>query len=301
MLGFGNSRGVGADLGEKALGFACGSPGGGSGFDGSDFGLLGGGSFAQLGLDELIGGGQCGKHLAGVVGQPEFERGGTLQQVAHTLRLLHARQLDEDAVRVGQAHDVGLRDAEVVDTAAEHVERRGDGGVGLALEDLLDVGVGAFERDVLTVGADENRRQRTAVGETLVSLHEVGDIVFRGALLQRGVRLGDGFDECGVVLAVAGKRLDDVLDLHFQHDVHTALEVQTEVQLLLLTLLVGEFLESEVIDPDILDRIEVMLLRLGLLSDGELRGVLGRFFLYTPRFEREGELVNTRKSQKDRE
>ena len=189
----------------------------------------------------------------------------------------------------------------MVDTAAEHVERRGDGGVGLALEDLLDVGVGAFERDVLTVGADENRRQRTAVGETLVSLHEVGDIVFRGALLQRGVRLGDGFDECGVVLAVAGKRLDDVLDLHFQHDVHTALEVQTEVQLLLLALLVGEFLESEVIDPDILDRIEVMLLRLGLLSDGELRGVLGRFFLYTPRFEREGELVNTRKSQKDRE
>ena len=65
--------------------------------------------------------------------------------------------------------------------------------------------------------------------------------------------------------------------------------------------LVGEFLESEVIDSDILDRIEVMLLRLGLLSDGELRGVLGRFFLYTPRFEREGELVNTRKSQKDRE
>ena len=44
-----------------------------------------------------------------------------------------------------------------------------------------------------------------------------------------------------------------------------------------------------------------MLLRLGLLSDGELRGVLGRFLLYTPRFEREGELVNTRKSQKDRE
>ncbi len=41
VLGFGNSRGVGADLGDKALGVACGSPGGGSGFDGSDFGLLG--------------------------------------------------------------------------------------------------------------------------------------------------------------------------------------------------------------------------------------------------------------------
>ena len=36
-----------------------------------------------------------------------------------------------------------------------------------------------------------------------------------------------------------------------------------------------------------------------LLVEGELRGVLRRLLLYAPRLEREGELVNTRKRQKD--
>ena len=101
------------------------------------------------------------------------------------------------------------------------------------------------------------------------------------------------------MLAVAGERLDDILDLHLQHDVHTALEVETQVQFLLLALLVGELLEPEVINTQILNRIEVMLFGLALLVEGELRGVLRRLLLYAPRLEREGELVNTRKRQKD--
>ena len=80
------------------------------------------------------------------------------------------------------------------------------------------------------------------------------------------------------MLAVAGERLDDILDLHLQHDVHTALEVETQVQFLLLALLVGELLEPEVINTQILNRIEVMLFGLALLVEGELRGVLRRFF-----------------------
>ena len=296
----GSGNGIGADLGDQACGVAgSGLLTDGLGFGRSGLGLRGGGELGQLGLDELIGGCQCGKHLAGIVGQPEFERRGTLQQVAHTLRLLHARQLDQDAVRVGQTHDVGLRNAEMVDTAAQDVERSGDGGIGFLLEDFLDVGIGAFERDVLAVGADEDRSQRTAVRKALVGLHEVGNIVFRGAVLQGRVGLGDGADEGGIVLAVAGERLDDILDLHLQHDVHTALEVETQVQFLLLALLVGELLEPEVINTQILNRIEVMLFGLALLVEGELRGVLRRLLLYAPRLEREGELVNTRKRQKD--
>ena len=50
-----------------------------------------------------------------------------------------------------------------------------------------------------------------------------------------------------------------------------------------------------------LDRIEVMLLRLGLLSDGELRGVLGRFLLHATCLERKRELINARERQQHRD
>ena len=75
----------------------------------------------------------------------------------------------------------------------------------------------------LAVGADEDRSQRTAVRKALVGLHEVGNIVFEVPSFRAALALGDGADEGGIVLAVAGERLDDILDLHLQHDVHTAL------------------------------------------------------------------------------
>jgi len=50
----------------------------------------------------------------------------------------------------------------------------------------------------------------------------------------------------------------------FQLKCNTALEVETQVQFLLLALLVGELLEPEVINTQILNRIEVMLLDLTL-------------------------------------
>ena len=202
-------------------------------------------------------------------------------------------------MRVREAQDVGLRNAEVVDTAAQHVERCADGSLGLLLEDLLDVGIRAFERDVLAVGAYEKLGDGTAVRKARIRLHEIGDIVGRRALLHRLVGHADRLDEGRVVLAVAGQSLHDILDLHLQHDVHTALEVQAQVQLLLLTLLVGELAEAQVVNRQVLHRIEVMLFGLALLVEGELRGVLRRLLLYAPRLEREGELVNTRKRQKD--
>ena len=204
-------------------------------------------------------------------------------------------------MRVGQAHDVGLRNAEVVDTAAKHVERCADGGFGLLLEDLLDVGVRAFERDVLAVGAYEDLGDGPAVREARIGLHEVGDIVVRRALLHGLVGLGDGLDEGRIVLAVTGESLHDILDLHLQHDVHTALEVQTQIQLLLLALLVGELAQPQVVDRQVLHRIEVVLLGLGLLVEGELRGIRGRLLLYATRLERKRELINARERQQDRD
>ncbi len=64
-------------------------------------------------------------------------------------------------------------------------------------------------------------------GLTLVSLDEIGDVILGIALLQRLVGLGDRCGESGIGLAVAGQRLDDIFDLHFEHDIHAALEVET--------------------------------------------------------------------------
>ena len=119
--------------------------------------------------------------------------------------------------------------------------------------------------------------------------------------MERLVRLGDGLLEGGVVLAVAGQSLDHILYLHLQHDVHTALEVETQVELLLLALLVGEGLESHVEDGLVLHRIQIVLLGLGLVVEVERGGILGRLLLYATCLERKRELVNARERQKDRD
>ncbi len=157
------------------------------------------------------------------------------------------------------------------------------------LEDFLDIGVGRLQRDVLAVGADEDDGQRTAVGLTLVSLDEIGDVILGIALLQRLVGLGDRCGKSRIGLAVAGQRLDDIFDLHFEHDIHAALEVETQIQLFLL---VSELAETYVEDGQILYRIQEMLFSPGSLLQGELRRISDSLLLDVTRLERKRELVN---------
>ena len=131
--------------------------------------------------------------------------------------------------------------------------------------------------------------------------HEIVDVVFRRSLLLRFVGFGDGRREGRIVLAVAGQRLDYVLHLHFEHDVHAALEVEAEVELLLLADFVGELRETEVVHGQVLHGVEIVLLGFGLLLGTELCGIPRRGLLYAPRLEREGELINTRDGQKHSE
>ena len=179
----------------------------------------------------------------------------------------------------------------MVDTAAQDVERRVDRIVSLLAQDLLDLGVGAVGRDILTVGADENRGQRRTVRSGAVAADELADEVLARAESLLGLR--HRFDEGRIVLAVAGQRLHDVLHLNLEHDVHTAFQVQAEVQLLLLDLLVGELAETQVVDGLILNRIEVVLLPFGTLIPVVSGRIRRRLLLYAPRLERERELVDT--------
>ena len=252
-------------------------------------------------LDKAVGLRQEGKNLTVIERCPELERSGSLKQLAHTFGFLDSRQFDHDTVRVGQTLYVGLRNAEVVDTVAQDVERCGDSGIRLLLEDLDNLLVSTVRGYVLAVGTYEDGGQRRTVGYLAVSLGENPYIVVRTGF-HRLVGAIHRLHEGGIVLAVAGKRLDEILHFDLEHHVHAALEVEAEVHLFLLTLLVGKFLQAqEIVYGLVLDRVQIVGLFFGLLRLVERCSILGRLFLGVVRLEREHELVHTRDHKNDRE
>ena len=205
--------------------------------------IVGGGSLGGRGFadgEDLreagVGLVEVGGHF--VIGErrPEFEGRSALEQLADTLRLLHARELHEDAAGVAELLDGRLRDAETVDTVAQDVERVGDGALGFVLDDGDDLLVGGLGLDAVAhlVGT-EDLREAHAAGDLLPGVTEQGDEV---GLRIDAALFGErqGLQELRGLVA-AGEGAHQVLELDLQHDVHTALEVEAEVDLLVLDLL----------------------------------------------------------------
>ena len=244
-------------------------------------------------LDHLIGLHQQGVDLRIIIGSPELEARRTLKQFAHALGLLHARQLDQNAARVLQTLNIGLRNAETVDTIAEHVERVLDRAVGRLAEHFDHIGVRTVRSDLLAqLGRIEDIAEPSSVRDPLVCLGEKRDIVARTVFLSLGGLL-ERLIESGV-LAVVRKSPDDVLDRNFEHHVHTAAQVEAQVDLLLLALLVVELDETEVVDRLGLDRVEVILLFHGIPGC-----IFGRFLLDMPRNERKRQLIRASDRESD--
>ena len=200
-------------------------------------GLTLGGLFGSRSLvgkdlgEEVVGLYQVRIDLRILVSGPELEGSSTLKEFADTLRLLDTRELDEDAAGVADLLDRGLGDSETVDTVAEDVEGVGDSALGLGLDDIENLGVGGLGLDLVThlIGT-EDLGKPLAAGNFVPSLSEEGDEVGGGvdaALLGES----EGPVELGS-LVVAGESLNEVLELHLQHDVHTTLEVKAKVDLL---------------------------------------------------------------------
>ena len=101
------------------------------------------------------------------------------------------------------------------------------------------LGCVTVRRDILTIRTYEKRSQRSTAGNLTISLGELADVVV-GTLFKRLVGTGDGLLEHRIVCAVTCQGFQHVLHLHLEHDIHTALQVETQVDLLLLDLLVGE-------------------------------------------------------------
>ena len=174
----------------------------------------------------------------------------------------------------------------MVDTAAQDVERGVDRSVGLLLQNLLDLAVRTVRRDILTIRTYEKRRQRSTAGNLAISLGELTDVVV-GTLFKRLVGTGDSLLKHRIVRTVSRQGLQHIFHLHFEHDIHTSLQVKTQVDLLLLDLLVGERNESEVIDRLVLHGVQIIDLRrlTKRVRLRNFRGILGRLFLHAPRFQ----------------
>ena len=255
-------------------------------------------------LDLLIG-----------IGGPELEGCGALEEFADALRLLDTREFHEDAAAVAEFLDRRLGHAEAVDTVAEDVEGVGDGAFGIGADDRNDLVVGRGGVDAVAhfIGA-EDAGEAGSVGGLLPRVGEKGDEILAGV----DAALAGEFD--GPVelraLVVACKGLDEVLELHLEHDVHAALEVKTEVDFLRFDVFVRvaeiHFLGRDGVEiagvPRFCDGVEDISLvfggyipECGALAeslDGGV-GILGGFLLLEAGHGREGKLPDARDSQKD--
>ena len=181
------------------------------------------------------------------------------------------------------------RDVLIIDTAGRlHIDQE-------LMDELVRIKENVHPQEILLVVDAMTGQDAVNVAQTFNEKLDIDGVIL--TKLDGDTRGGAALS----VLAVTGKSLDDILDLNLQHDVHTALQVQTQIQLLLLALLVGELAESHVEDRHVLDRIQIVLFGTGLLLERELCGILGRLFLYASCLERKRELINTRERQKHRD
>ncbi len=177
-------------------------------------------------------------YLVALEGGPEFEGCGALEELAHTLRILDTRKFDEDLAGVAYLLDVGLGDTEAVDTVTEHVEGVVDSALRLCADNLDDLVVGGVVGDLVAEFIGRENLCETAAGSHfLPSFTEQADEVCAGVDVVL-LCFGHGGYEVRVC-AASGEGPDQVFKLDLQHDVHTALEVQTKVDFLFLGALVG--------------------------------------------------------------
>ena len=135
-----------------------------------------------VGLDEEL------LHLRKVVGLPELELCGSLEEFAHTLRVFDTGQFDEDTARVLHLLDVGLGHAETVDTGAENLVGTVDGTVAFALQNLQHVAVGRVDGDAFVLEFIQENGSKTGVGvHFFVGLTEQGDEVALALLVANSI------------------------------------------------------------------------------------------------------------------
>ena len=160
-----------------------------------------------------------------------------LQELTHTLGVLHTRHFHHDAAFLSvEFLDVGLHHAKLVDPV-------GDDVFGI-IYSLLHFGAQDAQHFIVIVvglhlgqlAGGKDFSQVVSGGVLPVVLHEEVDEIALSLLLFSAGFL-HGFHEGGVFL-VASKIFDKVRNGDLQDYVHTAFQVKSETDLCLLTLLI---------------------------------------------------------------
>ena len=173
----------------------------------------------------------------GVVHQLELQQRRAADQVLGPLGVLDARQLDQDAV-FALAPDVRLGDAELVDAVANGFE----GLVHRQLLHLLDVLVRQVEDRrkalrILAAVADPQVAQLLVqkgfeLVDVLLALHLDADLQWARALHAGVLDLVFPHQFADFLEIALDTAFDGLLGVDLQHEVHAALQIQAEIDLL---------------------------------------------------------------------
>ena len=246
---------------------------------------------------------ELARDLAPLVGLVELEVGGALQQLLHALGLLDARQLKQNAARALQLLDVGGHNAKLVDTGAQHLVAVVDHRVHLVGEvalDLVGIGIGVVFH-LLHVA--EELIQVVFIRCPVELLQLVAERLHI-LVLSRAVVLdiGDCLVEILVLRCGIGQSFQNVGHRNLQGDVHTALQVQTQAELLLAHLLecvvaqphllLGDFAHIIVVGPLI-----GVVRHVGAADVGHCHGLLLALGLVVVGHKRERKVERTNKNQ----
>ena len=168
------------------------------------------------------------------VGFPKLEVGATLEELAHTLRLFDTGHFDHDLAHLSATFedlDVGLCHTEAVDTLAHHLI----GVVDRCLDFFFE---GGFHLRVRAVGGDtfflefkgEDTAELVFTHFLLVETHEDIEEVL-GRMFGFSTSFVNDLLHLRVVGVAAGQVLHNVGNRHFENDVHTAFQVETQTDL----------------------------------------------------------------------
>ena len=190
-----------------------------------------------IGFHETLLDGLASHHVS--IDFPELQFGGALQQVSDTLGFLHTGQFHEDTAAL-QHLQVGLCHTETVDTGAQDLERAidnlatllADEADNLIVSGILDTGA------LAEIGAQVGIVHVLRLLLRIEALHENIDKVTVHGLGVLGLRLLESVLEQRV-LDIHSQALHSVGDGDLQRHIHTAFQVQTQVQFFVLTLFVS--------------------------------------------------------------
>ena len=187
----------------------------------------------------FVGGIEEADSFSIIIGLPELQLGSTLEELADTFGLLHTGKLDKNTLGSAKLLDGRLSNAELIDTLADNLIGALIGVGSFRLNSFDNILVLVTHLDfVAEVAADEVRSQRDIAVEGGNLLVEEGDEIAVGGhlLLRQGIV--DSLVEEGI-LGITGEGANHVDGRDLKHDVHTALQVKTEVNLATLALTVG--------------------------------------------------------------